>query len=166
MIPTQQFTIEKLEPNDIEKVLEIAEECGLAVWKRKDYQEEIERDNSFLTGAKLNNNLIGFIAVRIYPPAANNKDKSNLSESAADILNIGVLKDFQGRGIGSLLLDSFLERAHELKIRNIWLEVRKSNSTARNFYRRKKFIEIYERENFYTQPPEEAVVMKLELLKN
>ncbi len=162
MNSARQFRVKKLARNDIEGVLRIAEECSLAVWKREDYQQEVERGNSFLAGVRIDDNLVGFIAVRIYLSETNN----NSDYSEADILNIGVLESFRGKGIGSLLLDEFLDKAQKLKIRNVWLEVRKSNLEARSFYRRKRFVEIYERRNFYAQPTDDAVVMKFEVAKN
>ncbi len=96
-------SIEKIKANDIKQVLKISEECHLAFWSELDYQNEIERDKSLVLGAKVERNLIGFIATRF-----------NFSESIAndaDILNIGVLEKHQNSGIGNLLLGEFLLKA-------------------------------------------------------
>ena len=158
-----QLIIRKLEGTDVDDILKIAEECNLAIWNRQDYIEETERKNSFIAGVfeKKKDDLRGFIAVRFHLSAA---VESNQTE--ADILNIGVLRTYQKTGIGSLLFREFLMQAEKLKIRKVWLEVRKSNFNARKFYQRKNFVEVCERKNFYTQPTDDAVVMQLDLPQN
>ena len=151
--------IEKIIHSETEQLLEISEEFGLAIWNESDYQIEIDRKESFIVGAKKEENLLGFILVRFI--LSTTLDKS--SESEADILNIGVRKKHQKKGIGNLLLKSFLIKAQTLGIQSVWLEVRKSNDNARQFYHRKGFIEIQERKGLYANPSENAIVMKLQL---
>jgi len=73
------------------------------------------------------------------------------------------LKKYQKKGIGSLLLNEFLMNADKLKIKTVWLEVRESNTEAQNFYRLNGFVQVRKRINFYIQPLENALVMRLEL---
>jgi len=60
-------------------------------------------------------------------------------------------------------LNEFLMNADKLKIKTVWLEVRESNTEAQNFYRLNGFVQVQKRINFYIQPPENALVMRLEL---
>ncbi len=158
----QNIVIKKMEAADIEQIIKIAEECQLAVWRENEYRLEIVRKNSYVAGAFENGELVGFIAVRFDTPTA----VWNSQYSEADIVNIGVTEKCRRMGIGSLLLNNFLDEARNLMIRSVWLEVRKSNFNARRFYLQKNFTEIQERRNFYTEPLEDAVLMKLELTKN
>ena len=50
-----------------------------------------------------------------------------------------------------------------IRIKNIFLEVRESNQTAINFYKKNKFKEISIRKNYYSKPTENAIIMKLEV---
>ncbi len=77
--------IEKIIHSETEQLLEISEECGLAIWSESDYQTEIDRKESFIVGAKKEENLLGFILVRFILSTTLNKSP----ESEADILNIG-----------------------------------------------------------------------------
>jgi len=71
-----------------------------------------------------------------------------------EILNIAVAPEFRRRGVASRLICS-------LDNSEIFLEVRESNTPARNLYRKLGFGEIGKRPDYYENPPEAAVVMRL-----
>jgi ribosomal-protein-alanine N-acetyltransferase len=154
-----QIKLESIQQADLSQVVALASKVNLSVWRTDDYKEELDRKDSYLLAAKRFGIVIGFIAVRL--TLADSNDKSICSE--ADIINIGVLKKYQKKGIGSLLLNEFLMNADKLKIKTVWLEVRESNTEAQNFYRLNGFVQVRKRINFYIQPPENALVMRLEL---
>ena len=52
-----------------------------------------------------------------------------------------------------------LERARELGIRNLYLEVRVSNERAVGLYERRGFLEIGRRRDYYQRPREDARVL-------
>jgi ribosomal-protein-alanine N-acetyltransferase len=72
-----------------------------------------------------------------------------------EILNIAVAPSFRRRGIARALLDS-LPKAE------IFLEVRESNVGARGLYRAVGFREAGLRRGYYQNPPEGAIVMRLQ----
>lgn len=154
-----QTKLESMQQGDLPQVVAIASETNLGVWQIDDYKEELDRKDSYLLAAKRHQTVIGFIAARITLTDSNNKS----IRSEADIINIGVLKNHQRKGIGSLLLNEFLTNVEKLKIKTVWLEVRESNTKAQNFYRLNGFVQVQKRINFYTQPSEDALVMRLEL---
>ena len=75
----------------------------------------------------------------------------------AEVLQIAVLPNYQGRKIATALFD-FLPADKE-----IFLEVRESNKLALLFYRKEKFEEIARRKAYYHAPVEDAIVMKREI---
>jgi ribosomal-protein-alanine N-acetyltransferase len=77
----------------------------------------------------------------------------------AHLANIAVDPDFRGKSIAKKLLNRILEVTRETGCRNIFLDVRQSNLTAINFYRKSGFTEIYRREKYYQTPVEDAIVM-------
>jgi len=163
-MPSYLPDILPIQESAIPQILNIQTDCRLAIWTEKQYQEEIERENSFVFGAKFKNRIIGFIAARltVIPPITSETIKSATTE--LDILNFGVMKKHQKQGIGSLLLDSLLKNANPgKKVQTVWLEVRESNIDAINFYRKRGFVKTQIRKNFYRQPTENAVVMKLNI---
>lgn len=115
----------------------------------------------------------------IRPQAAESYSRSNTSSSSfsdsastggfienshdGEIYNIAVKKEFQNRGIGQSLLDELITLARNRNTEAIWLEVRSSNVRAIDFYQKNNFIKVYERKNFYTNPSEDAFVLKRNL---
>lgn len=66
----------------------------------------------------------------------------------SELLLIGVAPDEQRRGIGTLLLDDFVERARHARLRRVHLEVRDGNP-AIGMYRAAGFAPVGRRRNYY-----------------
>ena len=77
----------------------------------------------------------------------------------AHIVAIGVRTEFRGKGIGELLLISAIEQALELDARVVTLEVRVSNSVARNLYGKFGMTEQGVRKGYYTDNREDALIL-------
>lgn len=77
----------------------------------------------------------------------------------AELVNIAVLPEYRGKGIGKLLLSHSLQKAKELGCENMLLEVRRSNDNAIKLYESFGFIKISERKRYYADPVEDALVM-------
>ena len=75
-----------------------------------------------------------------------------------EILNIAVEPALRRAGIGRILMETFVAEARGI---NWFLEVRESNEGAINLYRRLGFLTAGRRENYYHEPPEAAIVMRL-----
>ena len=73
-----------------------------------------------------------------------------------EILAIATVEEYRNKGIAQELLD-------KIKIKDIFLEVRESNQVAISFYKKNKFKEISVRKNYYSEPNENAIIMKLEV---
>lgn len=66
----------------------------------------------------------------------------------SELLLIAVLPDEQRRGVGTLLLEDFLGRAREERLRRVHLEVRDGNA-AIGMYRAAGFSPVGRRRNYY-----------------
>ena len=84
----------------------------------------------------------------------------------AHILNVCVAVEFQGRGLGRMLVRRLLDLARWHRVQQVFLEVRPSNPVAIALYRSEGFNEIGRRTNYYPahKGREDAIVMGLELL--
>ncbi len=78
------------------------------------------------------------------------------------ILAIAVDPPYQGRGIGSKLMEEIMQRFQLKGARIARLEVRKSNVMAQNFYRKLGFAERFE-VPFYYEDGETAIAMERDL---
>lgn len=67
----------------------------------------------------------------------------------AELLLLAVRSHYQGRGIGQMLLDSFIEAAAKRNTERLHLEVRDGNH-ALNLYAKSGFRQVGRRRNYYT----------------
>jgi ribosomal-protein-alanine N-acetyltransferase len=74
--------------------------------------------------------------------------------------NIAVAPELRRRGIARLLLEEVIEAMRALDVREIFLEVRISNSGAQDLYRQYGFREVGLRRGYYASPTEDAIVMR------
>jgi ribosomal-protein-alanine N-acetyltransferase len=81
----------------------------------------------------------------------------------AELANLAVAPAVRGRGVGRALLESVVALARELGVRELFLEVRESNSVAQRLYRSVGFAPIALRRGYYESPVEDALVMVLHL---
>jgi len=83
----------------------------------------------------------------------------------AHILNVCVRNDLRSGGVGRRLMLFLLERARELHMQDVFLEVRPSNSVAIRLYETLGFVRVGLRKGYYQAPGgrEDALVYKLVL---
>lgn len=122
-------------------------------WSRGLVESEFANENSIRVGVfdKTIEALIGYSFSRIV-------------EDEFHLLNIGLLPEYRGLGLGSFLLYEVLEIAKGKNCTVSHLEVRKSNSSARNLYQIAGFREIGQRLRYYADNQEDAILMELSLL--
>ena len=77
----------------------------------------------------------------------------------AHIVSVGVKGDHRSRGIGELLVIAAIEQAITQLAKVVTLEVRVSNHTAKNLYRKYGFEERGLRKGYYTDNREDAAIM-------
>jgi ribosomal-protein-alanine acetyltransferase len=95
--------------------------------------------------AEASGKVAGFVVARTTAPAER------------EILNVAVDPKFRRRGIGRILLETILAGA-----RGAWfLEVRESNEAALKLYKRLGFEVRGRRQNYYQDPCEAAIVMRV-----
>lgn len=80
----------------------------------------------------------------------------------ADVLLIAVNPTYRGKGYGKLLLEKALGVLKINQVKNVFLEVRKSNLVARSCYEGRGFKEIAVRKGYYSDG-EDAIIMEKEI---
>lgn len=143
----------------VPEVVKLAQECGLSHWSEADYLAELERSGSylFLAESRPEQRIIGFILVRLITK------REGHYPATLEILNIAVKENYRKTGVGTLLIQPIIEIAKQNSPANIWLEVRSPNKTAIKFYEKHGFKSQYVRRNFYSNPVEDGIVMKLDV---
>ena len=139
--------IKKLTSDDIdyiEQIFNLEKEIFKSSAFNKSYLDTlIKGDNSFIYVYLIDDKVSGYLMIL---------DSIDVYE----ILAIATIEEYRNKGIAQKLLN-------KIKIKNIFLEVRESNQTAINFYKKNKFKEISIRKNYYSKPTENAIIMKLEV---
>ncbi len=84
----------------------------------------------------------------------------------AHVTTIGVSPDYRGRGLGEMLFMDLVEEARRRNATWLTLEVRVSNMTAQNLYRKYGFSIQGRRPRYYSDNNEDAFIMWSESLKD
>lgn len=152
------IAIVRMTEHDLLEVVEIEEQSGLSRWGWAAYYAELQGGNHelMLVARPLGvrsldqHQIAGYIVAR---------------ETAGElhVNNIAVRDQYRKRGYGSLLLGSVLDEARRKHATTAFLEVRSGNSAAQSLYQKCGFKPIARRANYYSDPPEDAVVMSLDL---
>lgn len=152
------IAIVRMTEHDLLEVVEIEEQSGLSRWGWAAYYAELQGGNRelILVARPIgllrsdDHQIAGYIVAR---------------ETAGElhVNNIAVRDRYRRRGYGSLLLGRVLDEARRKHATTAFLEVRSSNSAAQSLYQKCGFKPIARRANYYTDPPEDAVVMSLDL---
>ncbi|WP_189349267.1 ribosomal protein S18-alanine N-acetyltransferase [Zhihengliuella salsuginis] len=80
----------------------------------------------------------------------------------ADVQTIAVVPEFEGRGIGTALLEAMIGESRARGADNLLLEVREDNPRAQQLYTRHGFEQIHVRRNYYPGGVS-ALIMELRL---
>ncbi|MBW7998116.1 MAG: ribosomal-protein-alanine N-acetyltransferase [Candidatus Glassbacteria bacterium] len=82
---------------------------------------------------------------------------------SAELGNIAVSSACQGQGVGRCLMDITMRACRRQNVESLFLEVRSSNSRAVELYEHYGFSSIGLRPGYYSDPREDALIMKLKL---
>ena len=138
--------IKKLTINDVDYIEQIFN-LEKDIFKNSAFSKEstenlVKADNSFIYTYLVDEKVCGYLMVL---------DSIDVYE----ILAIATVEEYRNKGIAQELLD-------KIKTKDIFLEVRKSNEKAINFYKKNNFKQISTRKGYYSDPTEDAIIMKME----
>ncbi len=148
--------ISRLVPDDIGALENIENATGLNFWGAEHYRRLLlEPAGHFGCKASLASGpgphaVVGFFLARAVL-------------ETLEILKVGVVPELQTRGIGSNLMAAAYAEGRRRGCQRCFLEVRKSNEHAVRFYAGQEFRIAGSRQDYYTNPVEDAWVMQREL---
>jgi ribosomal-protein-alanine N-acetyltransferase len=151
------FLISSMTEHDLLEVVDIEESSGLSRWGWEAYHHEllgaagtimrVARRTEESSAAPF---ILGFLAAKI-------------CGTELHINNIAVRQDFRLCGIGGALLDEGLKSGARSGGRVALLETRVSNVSARALYRSRGFRDAGVRRSYYSDPMEDALIMKAKI---
>ena len=148
MIDGLSFRVMRLP--DLPRVLEIELQCFTMPWSEATFRGLLRRSDADLYVAEHDHQIVGYAVFWAV------LDQGELG-------NVSVAPGWRRRGIGHGLVRTVLARARERGVRDVFLEVRVSNTGAQRLYENYGFAEVGRRKNYYLEPLEDALVMRREL---
>lgn len=137
----------------IDRILVLDRLCFGGLWSADSYQRELISENSHFLAvtadSSLNDNVEAIVGFGCF--------WSILDE--AHITLLGIHPEYQGRGLGQLLLCALLDRAREIEMKRATLEVRASNDRAIHLYQKHGFTVVGRRKKYYQDNDEDGVIM-------
>ena len=140
----------RLTATDVAKVHEIEKAVFPAeAWSEHLIREELTSRWGHYIGAFMGERLIGYGGIK--------------GSHEGDLMTLAVSTDYRRLGLGRQIVELLLERARAVGIGELFLEVRVSNDPARALYQALGFAPVGLIANYYRDPVEDAVAMRIEL---
>ncbi|MDH3530594.1 MAG: GNAT family N-acetyltransferase [Acidobacteriota bacterium] len=160
---------------DASTIKAVERACGLSEWRESAYKTIAGNDSGILLIAAFPSGIAGFCHTRLItkpkqppfekmtfldPKTNRQEPKDSFETVQAELCNLGILKVFRRNGAGTGLLRETIRRLAEFSSFSLFLEVRRSNSTAIGFYDGFGFKKSGIRPGYYRKPREDAMVME------
>jgi len=135
---------------DLDQVYALEAMIFKSPWSRQSFEHEVSHNSCSLPWVVADRDRI--VAYSIVWLIADEMHIGNLAVDPA----------YQKRSIASWLLQNIINKAGKAKVRQITLEVRRSNSAAISFYKKFAFKIVGVRKNYYEAEHEDALLMSRE----
>ena len=146
-------TLRSMREEDLPRVLEIENASYSVPWSELTFRGLIRRQDADVVVAILGEQVIGHAAYWWVL-------------DQAELGNVAVAPEWRGRRIGAVLVAGIIARAAKAGVRELFLEVRPSNTSARRLYERYDFEQVGRRRNYYQLPTEDALVLRRPLARS
>lgn len=139
--------IRKAERKDINEMAALDLVCFAAPWSEEAFRQELEENNlAFYVVAELKGQVVGYAGLWAI-----------LDEG--HITNVAVSPEHRKRGIGHAVVEVLVDATEQAGLNSFTLEVRTSNITAQNLYKKFGFTEAGLRKGYYEDNGEDAIIM-------
>ncbi|MBA4538593.1 ribosomal protein S18-alanine N-acetyltransferase [Bacillus aquiflavi] len=137
--------------DDIDKVLQIEQASFTLPWNREAfYHEMVHNQFAVYVLLEVDKHVVGYCGCWIIVDEAH-------------ITNVALLPEYRGKKLGEALMRQVMLIALQKGAKTMTLEVRVSNETAQNLYRKLGFQNGGVRKSYYTDNREDALVMWVNL---
>ena len=134
----------------VSAVAELEKLCFSAPWSERSIASELQNEYSLWLVEERDGVAVAYVGSQSCPPEA-------------DVMNVAVAPEFRRQGVGEGLMVALMDALRAKGMESLTLEVRASNSPAIALYDRLGFTEVGRRPNYYTDPREDALIMRKEL---
>lgn len=138
-----------MDESHIEAIAGLEQQCFSDPWSIKSISSELENPLSLWIVAMDGSVLAGYVG-------------SQSVMGWADMMNLAVLPEYRGKGVGASLVLELIRRLQENQVSCLTLEVRISNEPAIRLYEKLGFTEVGRRPGYYHNPKEDALILRKE----
>jgi ribosomal-protein-alanine N-acetyltransferase len=143
-----QLKIESMRIEDLEDVLEIEGLSFATPWSRNSFLYELlENERAiYLVARNQFNKVIGYIGMWVV-------------FDEGHITNLAAHPSYRRQGVGKALMEHLIAVARDNDVKNLTLEVRRSNLSAQELYQKIGFVHMGVRRKYYLDNKEDALIM-------
>ena len=145
-----RLTVRAMRLADLDEVMLIERRSFSAPWEESTFRGLMRRPSAALLVAEADEALLGYSVMWF-------------AADEGELGDIAVVPERRGEGIGGRLLLESIAAAASRGTRSLYLEVRESNHGARRLYEKAGFRVVGVRKQYYNEPVEDAIVMKLDV---
>ena len=131
---------------DVEIVVRLEKQAP-SPWGRSLIKDELNRNHSITLVAVVADEVVGWCCSRYV------KDE-------AELLKISVAQSWRRRSVAKFMLAALEKQLRTVAVLTLYLEVRSENLPALSFYRQVGFTVTGRRINYYSQPRDDAVILR------
>lgn len=143
--------VRRFEADDIESLMDVENESPEAAkWSKESYLQHSKESGAVFLVTEEGGELTGFLAGRVVG-------------EQGEIFNLAVKRGHRCLGRGKALIAQANVEFESRGVKNVYLEVRESNTGAIAFYERQGFTKTGRRKGYYREPDEAAVTMEKKL---
>jgi [ribosomal protein S18]-alanine N-acetyltransferase len=143
--------VRKFRTEDADALMAIVNESPeAAIWSRASYVRFAQEEGALALVSETDGEISGFLIGRRVA-------------DQAEVLNLAVVAKHRRKGEGTSLLAAALAEFGLGAVKNVYLEVRESNTGAVAFYEKHGFAKRGRRNEYYRNPDEAAITMEKKL---
>ena len=134
---------------DVEIVVHLEKQAP-SPWGRSLIKDELNRNHSFTLVAVVADEVVGWCCSRYV-------------QDEAELLKISIAESWRRRSVAKRMLAALEGRLRSVAVLTLYLEVRSENLPALSFYRQAGFTATGRRINYYSQPRDDAVILRKQI---
>ena len=143
----KNFALRRAEARDFDDIAALRKQTIGGEYFQNTFDEERQNPRYVFAVLEIDEKPAAYAVMELVPPDA-------------ALAEVSVRSDLQRLGYASQLWRYAMEHATLRKVKNVFLEVRPSNIAALAWYKKLGFVEINRRKAYYSNPDEDAIVMK------
>ena len=144
------ISLRLMEENDIKDVVQLDEHLFSLSWSQESFTKEFENPISTVYVTTHKNKIMGYGVIWTFV-------------DELEIVKIAIAPDYRQLGIASWMLKHIFKQAQSQNMLRAFIEVRVSNKSAIQLYKKFRFTNDRIRKDYYSSPKEDALLMTANL---